>query len=389
MLFFNETPVGKVLNCFSKDQDCADELLADTIHITTVYFFVLATTVILVCVTLPYYTIVAVVLVVSFVIIYFIYAPAASVMKDAAGVGNARLFAHLNEALSGLLVIRAFEAEPRYKSDNLHHIDLSHRASFNLEQLQLWLSFRLDFISSIFVFVTAFFAVLFRTTVDASSIGLAISNSFQQLVFYSWVVRGLAEINSYIACMERLSLYANYTPEESAAHIPETCPKESWPQNGSVEIKDLFLRYSPKLPPVLKNVSVSINGGEKVGVVGRTGSGKTTLLMTLFRLNEPDAGSISIDGVDVLKMGLADLRSKIAIIPQEPVLFKGTIRSNLDPFGLHSDEELWEAVECAHLKKELEAMPHKLDTPVVENGSNFSLGEKQLFCLAVRYQSLY
>jgi len=382
MLFFNDTPVGRVLNSFSKDQDCADEGLADTIHTTLIYLMILLTSIIIVCTSLPYYTIVLAVLVVSFFVMYFLYSAPAQYLKDQSGLTNAEIFAHLNESLTGLAVIRAFEREGQFKKQTVQKIDSNHKIVFNGEMLQLWLSFRLDFISSILVFVTAIFAVAARGSVDASSFGLAISNSFQQLVFFTWVVRGFAEINGQIACMERINFYAKKTETEAPAHIKKTEPPSDWPTHGVVEITDLVLRYSPKLPPVLKGVSLKINGGEKIGVVGRTGSGKTTLLMTLFRLIEPDSGKIVIDGIDIGPMGLTDLRRKIAIIPQEPVLFRGTLRSNLDPFGQYSDKELWNAIECANLKTEIDAMPLKLETPVLEGGSNYSLGQKQLFCLA-------
>jgi len=382
MFFFNETPVGKILNCFSKDQDCADEGLADTIHVTLIYLMILLTSVIIVCTVLPYYTVVLALLISSFFIMYFLYSSTAQYLKDLSGSTNASLFSHLNESLTGLAVIRAFEKEKAFENRTIERIDANHKAVFNGEMLQLWLSFRLDFVSSILVFITAIFAVVERTSISPSAFGLAISNSFQQLVFFTWVVRGFAEINSQISCIERINLYARKTPVEAAAHIKETEPPLEWPVHGSVEITDLVLRYSPKLEPVLKGISVKIMGGEKIGVVGRTGSGKTTLLMSIFRLTEPDSGKIVIDGLDICKMGLTDLRKRIAIIPQEPVLFKGTIRSNLDPFNQYSDKELWNAIDCANLKEDIEAMPMKLETPVLENGSNYSLGQKQLFCLA-------
>jgi ABC-type multidrug transport system fused ATPase/permease subunit len=382
MLFFNEIPVGRILNCFSKDQDCADVGLADTIHVTLIYLMILLTTVIIICTVLPYYTIVLVLLFLSFFVMYFLYSSTAQYLKELSGTTNSNLFSHLNESLTGLPVIRAFEKEKIFVKSTSEKIDANHMAIFNAEMLQLWLSFRLDFVSSILVFITAMFAVIERSSVSPSSFGLAISNSFQQLVFFTWVVRGFADINSQISCIERISYYARNTSSEAPAHIKETEPPPEWPSKGSIEINDLVLRYKPTLEPALRSLSLKINGGEKIGVVGRTGSGKTTLLMSLFRLIEPDSGTIVIDGLDISKMGLNDLRKRLAIIPQEPVLFKGTIRSNLDPFDQYSDKELWEAIKYCDLKDDIESMPMKLETPVFENGSNYSLGQKQLFCLA-------
>jgi ABC-type multidrug transport system fused ATPase/permease subunit len=382
MLFFNNTPVGQVLNCFSKDQDCADESLPDVIHMTMIYLMILLTTVIIVCISLPYYTIVIAVLAISFIIMYLLYAPAAAKLKEESGVTNASIFAHLNESLSGVMVLRAFSQERRFTALNADKIDSAHRVMFNNDQLNLWLSFRLDFVSAVLVFATAIFAVVQRGSLDAATFGVAISNSFQQLVFYTWVVRGMAEINQQIACMQRMDSYV-HVEQEAPAHIAEHTPSDEWPTKGVVELENLALRYAPNLPLALNHITISINSGEKVGVVGRTGSGKTTLLMSLFRLIEPEVGSkIRIDGIDVMQMGLADLRSRVAIIPQEPVMFKGTIRSNLDPFDKYNDEELWEALECANLKDSVKSSDLQLETIVLENGSNFSLGQKQLFCLA-------
>jgi ABC-type multidrug transport system fused ATPase/permease subunit len=382
MLFFNITPVGSVLNCFSKDQDCADESLPDVIHMTLIYLMILLTTVIIVCISLPYYTIVIAALAISFFIMYLLYAPAAAKLKSDSGTTNAKVFAHLNESLSGLLVLRAFSAEKRFAEISNGLVNDAHRMMFNNDQLNLWLSFRLDFVSAILVFATAIFAVVQRGTVDAATFGVAISNSFQQLVFYTWVVRGMAEINQQIASMQRMDYYV-HVDQEAPAHIPDQTPPENWPTRGQVELENLALRYAPELPLALNHVSISIKAGEKVGVVGRTGSGKTTLLMSLFRLIEPEPGSkIRIDGVDVMEIGLSDLRSSVAIIPQEPVMFKGTIRTNLDPFNKYNDDELWEALECANLKESVKTSDQQLETAVLENGSNFSLGQKQLFCLA-------
>jgi len=382
MLFFNDTPVGTILNSFSKDQDTADESLPDVIHMTMIYLMILITTVVIVCVSLPYYTIIIAVLLVSFVIMYLMYTPAAARLKDDGGVKNSHIFAHLNESLSGVVVLRAFRCEDMFSRMSNDKINAAHRAMFCNDQLNLWLSFRLDFVSAVLVFATAIFAVVQKGTVDAATFGVAISNSFQQLVFYTWVVRGFAEINQQIACMQRMDRFVHVN-QEADDIIMEKRPSDSWPTNGHVEIENLSLRYAPQLPLALKQLTITVQAGEKIGVVGRTGSGKTTLLMSLFRLIEPEPGSkIRIDGVDVMDMGLADLRSRVAIIPQEPVMFKGTVRTNLDPFNKYAEDDMWDALDCANLKQEVEAYDLKLEAVVLENGSNFSLGQKQLFCLA-------
>lgn len=180
--------------------------------------------------------------------------------------------------------------------------------------------------------------------------------------------------------VERLMSYTKNLEQEAPGVIDDNRPPAEWPSKPAIEYKKVELRYSPDLPPALKKVSFKIKAQEKIGIVGRTGAGKSTLAISLFRILEPSNGQIFVDGVDVLKIGLDDLRSKLAIIPQDPVLFKNTIRYNLDPFGLHDDAKLWDTLGKVFLKDVISNMPDKLDTKVQENGSNFSAGQRQLIC---------
>jgi len=186
-----------------------------------------------------------------------------------------------------------------------------------------------------------------------------------------------ARLNS----VERIKEY-DLLPQEAPEVIEEYRPPKNWPEKGEISFKNVSLRYSPQGENVLNDITVDINGEEKVGIVGRTGAGKSTMLQALFRLVELSSGSIEIDGVDISKIGLRDLRSKISIIPQEPVLFLGTIRYNLDPFNDHSDLEIWEALKMVNLSFVMENLTGQLDAVVEENGSNFSVGQRQLICMA-------
>lgn len=186
-----------------------------------------------------------------------------------------------------------------------------------------------------------------------------------------------ARLNS----VERIKEY-DLLPQEAPEIIEENRPPKNWPERGDITFKNVSLKYSPQGEKVLNNVTVDIAGEEKVGIVGRTGAGKSTMLQALFRLVELDSGSIEIDGIDISMIGLRDLRSKISIIPQEPVLFLGTVRYNLDPFNEHSDVELWEALKMVNLSTVIEGLTGQLDATVEENGSNFSVGQRQLICMA-------
>lgn len=234
------------------------------------------------------------------------------------------------------------------------------------------------------IYSTALFLVIHRHTIhQAPSVaGLALSNALQMLVFLQWTVRQMGEVQAQISTVGQLDFYGRKIEPEAPAERPDARPDPAWPQEGRIDFENLVLRYRKDTPPVLKDVSFTINPKEKVGIVGRTGSGKSTLLVGLLRIVEASEGTIRIDGVDISTLGLKDLRTKVGIIPQEPVLFVGTIRSNLDPFGQYEDNAIWRALDAVHLGDKVKEMPLKLDSPVIEHGKNFSLGQRQLICIA-------
>jgi len=233
------------------------------------------------------------------------------------------------------------------------------------------------------VYLSTVLVVLYRSNSDmAPNAGLALSNALQMLVFLQWTVRMLGDVQAQIASVGQLVYYGSQLPAEAPAEVPDKKPDPSWPAQGRIVFDGVFLKYQKFGVAVLKNVSFSIEANEKIGIVGRTGSGKSTLLIALLRIVEICNGKITIDGIDISEIGLKDLRTKIAIIPQEPVLFVGTIRSNLDPFNKSTDEEIWKALKSVHLADKISDMPLKLDSAVIEHGKNFSLGQRQLFCIA-------
>lgn len=195
------------------------------------------------------------------------------------------------------------------------------------------------------------------------------------------MVRQSCEIETNIVSVERIKEYCEID-QEAPAHILETCPHSSWPNEGKITFKDYSTRYRPDLPLVVHNLSFSIKAGEKVGIVGRTGAGKSSITLALFRIIEASGGSIEIDGVDISTIGLFNLRNSLSIIPQDPVLFNGDIRENLDPFATVSDDELWSALERVNLKPYIATLTGGLSSAVLQNGENFSVGQRQLICLA-------
>ena len=225
------------------------------------------------------------------------------------------------------------------------------------------------------------FAAFFAPSEQESLVGLSISYSLAITGMLNWCVRQLGEAESNVISSERLAEYAHNLPSETKQGQH---PPKAWPTSGRIQFREVTLRYAPLLPPALYQVTLDIMPGERIGVVGRTGAGKTSLLSALFRLVDDSLveGSILIDGIDIRTLALTGLRSRLSIIPQDPLIFTGTVRSNLDPFNRHPDHTLWSALEHAYLKDAIRALPDGLDTSTTAYGDILSVGQKQLLCLA-------
>ena len=250
---------------------------------------------------------------------------------------------------------------------------------------QRWLSVRLDAIGNLLVFTTGILVVTARFAVDPSIAGLVLSYILSIVMMIQFTVRQLAEVENNMNATERIHYYGTHLEEEAPLRLGNV--PDSWPERGEIVFDDVRMRYRDGLPLVLQGLSMHVRAGERIGVVGRTGAGKSSIMTTLFRLVELSGGTITIDGVDISKVGLHDLRSRVAIIPQDPTLFRGTIRSNIDPFGEHTDLELWSALRQADLVGADVSMDDRtgrihLDGVVEEEGLNFSLGQRQLMALA-------
>lgn len=276
-------------------------------------------------------------------------------------------------------MIRAYQKENEFIKGNLVKVD--HNLKFQYANLMCnrWLGIRLESFANLIVFSVAIYAVLSKNSDDSSAadIGLALSYSMSVTQILNFLIRSTAELEVNLVAVERIEEYCNLPAEDSWVKRGT-----DWMKKGYTTMVDYALRYRDGLPLVLKGLDCKISAGEKVGIVGRTGAGKSSLTVGLFRLVECARGKIEIDGIDLSKLGLHDLRKRLTIIPQEPVLFSGTLRENLDPFNDASDEEIWEALKLAHLKNSVSGFEKKLEHEVNENGSNLSVGERQLVCLA-------
>jgi ABC-type multidrug transport system fused ATPase/permease subunit len=380
--FYDTTPLGRIINRFSKDVDAVDFTLANSFRMFMVTLLGIFSTFILISVIFPIYLAPLAPLLVFYWYFQAYYRSTSRELKRLDSIARSPLYAHFSESLTGLSTLRAYRVQDRFIDLNQKHQDASNRAFYLTLIIQRWLAIRLDVIANLLTFFVMLFAVIFRNTVDPGLVGLVISYSLQVSGSLNWTVRQAAEVETNMNSVERLDHYAKHIDQEPPAEIPSRKPPPTWPSSGSITFTDVELAYRPGLPRVLHGISFHINGGEKIGIVGRTGSGKSTIMMALFRIVELSGGNIHVDDVDIGSIGLADLRGRIAIIPQDPTLFNGTFRSNLDPFGTHTDQELWESLESADLKQYVSEQASGLDAEVYEGGENLSAGQRQLLCLA-------
>uniref|UniRef100_A0A4W4HDE0 ABC transporter domain-containing protein n=1 Tax=Electrophorus electricus TaxID=8005 RepID=A0A4W4HDE0_ELEEL len=242
--------------------------------------------------------------------------------------------------------------------------------------LMSWLAVNLEFLGNGIVLSAAVLSVMGKDTLSPGIVGLAVSHSLQVTGILSWIVRSWTDVENNIVSVERVKEYAD-TPKEAEWALEDSSLSPSWPQAGTIEFRDYGLQYRKGLELALKGISLHVHEREKIGIVGRTGAGKSSLALGIFRILEAAKGEIYIDGINIAELGLHDLRSRITIIPQDPVLFSGSLRMNLDPFDAYSDEEVWKALELAHLKNFVSGLPDKLNYDPAQ-----PLGQRQLVCLA-------
>lgn len=303
-------------------------------------------------------------------------------LRNEDALSKSCIFSHLTASLEGLFSIRAFQAENRFTEIFKKKVDENHTYQFALMEVKCWMAFYLDILTSLLIYFTVVTVTLLKSHYKPSTSGLVLSNILQLLVFLQWTQRMFAEVRDKMSSVKQVTYYGNAVNQEPAPIIENSRPPKNWPHQGRIQFCDIVLKYQEFGIAVLKGVTINIKPREKIGIVGRTGSGKSTLLISLLRIVESAEGKILIDDIDVSKIGLKDLREKITIIPQEPVLFVGTIRENIDLFGKSTDQEIWNALDSVNLGDSIRKMDKKLDAAVIENGKNFSVGERQLFCMA-------
>ncbi|XP_055398768.1 ATP-binding cassette sub-family C member 4-like [Bubalus kerabau] len=380
VLFFNRNPIGRILNRFSKDIGHMDDLLPQIFQdFIQMFLLVIGVMGVMVAVT-PWVAVLVIPFGIIFFAIQWYFLRSSRDVKRLESAAQSPVFSHLASSLRGLGTIRAYKAKHKFQKLFDTYQDLHSEACFLLLTMSQQLAVYLDVICAIFVAIVSFAALILADTLNPGEAGLVLSLIITFTGMFQWCIKQSAEVENMMISVERGIEYTDL--EKEAPWELEYRPPPSWPHEGRIYIIYVNFKYSLDGPLVLKNLDTLIDPREKRGIVGRTGAGKSSLITALFRLSELEEPDIWIDGIWTTNIGLHDLRKKMSVAPQEPVLFTGTMRNNLDPFNEHTDEELWNALEEVQLKDIFEYLPGKMNTELAESGLNLSVGQKQLVCLA-------
>uniref|UniRef100_A0A3B5M4E0 ABC-type glutathione-S-conjugate transporter n=1 Tax=Xiphophorus couchianus TaxID=32473 RepID=A0A3B5M4E0_9TELE len=381
MSFFESTPSGNLLNRFAKEIDAIDCMVPEGLKMMLSYVFKLLEVCIIVLMATPFTAVIILPLAFLYAFVQSFYVATSCQLRRLEAVSRSPIYTHFNETVQGASVIRAFGEQPRFILQANERVDFNQTSYFPRFVATRWLAVNMEFVGNVVVLAAAILSVMGRSTLSPGIVGLAVSHSLQVTGILSWIVRSWTDVENNIVSVERVNEYDD-TPKEASWSTEGSSLPVAWPQSGTIELQDYGLQYRKGLELALKDITLHINPKEKVGIVGRTGAGKSSLALGIFRILEAAKGKIFIDGVNIADIGLHDLRSRITIIPQDPVLFSGSLRMNLDPFDTYTDEEIWSSLELAHLKTFVSNLPDKLNYECSEGGENLSLGQRQLVCLA-------
>ena len=381
MSFFDTTPLGRIVNRFAKDVDVCDALLPSNMRAWLSTFASFMGTMISIITVLPLIIVLFVPAAIIFFLIQKLYVTSSRQLKRLESVSRSPIYSHFGETLSGAPTIRAFGRKHNFINQSNAKVDYNSMCYYPSLIANRWLAVRLETIGNLITFGSAVFCILSKGSISQGDVGFVISYSLSITQILNWLVRMTADVETNIVGVERIMEYSEL-PQEAPWMDPSNRTKDTWPASGDIELNNLGIRYREGLDLVIHEVSCSIKGGQKIGIVGRTGAGKSSLTVALFRIVEAAIGKIIIDGVDISKIGLHDLRKQLTIIPQDPVLFSGSLRMNLDPFNKYSDNDIWRALQLSNLHDFVKGLEEGLNFEVSEGGENLSVGQRQLVCLA-------
>ncbi|KAI9506364.1 P-loop containing nucleoside triphosphate hydrolase protein, partial [Coemansia spiralis] len=382
--FFDTTPIGRIINRFSSDLQVINRGAINTLISWFAKVASLITVFVVISSVIPMFISVAVVIMIVYAGVGYYYLSTLRELKRLQANSAAPVISLFSEMVNGISTIRAFNAKRYYIQETLNRVCAKNRLNYTMEASKQWFAVRMSIIGSTVSFTCILFIILNIGWMDAGLAGFVLSYATSFSNQTSWVIRGYGTNELNMNSVERVMQYMKIEQEAALESEPEHKPPALWPTKGDMQVKNLVAEYTPGVP-VLHDISFSVKHGEKIGVVGRTGAGKSTLSLALLRFVEASGGRIVLDGIDISKIGLEDLRRNVTIIPQDPVLFNGTIRFNLDPFNEYPDEIVWDALRRTHLPLAVERMSgifSSLDAEIKENGQSLSLGQRQLVALA-------
>ncbi|KAG0255528.1 hypothetical protein DFQ27_006214 [Actinomortierella ambigua] len=381
MAFFDTTSSGKVINRFSHDINQID--LRIPMDMLNMFFIVMANVMqfaFFIAAT-PYFLILMVPLFGCYFFLSSYFLISSRELKRLDSAARSPMYSHFNETLSGLATIRAYKDSDRFSTQASNMLDQSQQVFYLTNSTTRWLQMMLELLSNVVVTFISIMAVVQRSSASAGIFAIVLSQITSFTILVRRFMTTYCQLETNVVSVERLKEYSSLPPE-GRDEIPDSKTDESWPQQGGIKFHNYSTRYREGLDCVLKNIDLSIHPGERIGIVGRTGAGKSSITMALFRIIEAVEGNISIDGIDISTLGLTELRSRLAIIPQDPFLFGSTIRCNLDPFEKYQDADIWAALESASLKTYVSSLPEGIHTVIKNGGESMSLGQRQLMSLA-------
>uniref|UniRef100_A0A7N6AXS8 ATP-binding cassette, sub-family C (CFTR/MRP), member 8 n=1 Tax=Anabas testudineus TaxID=64144 RepID=A0A7N6AXS8_ANATE len=387
MRLFETTPLGNILNRFSTDTNTIDQHIPSTLECLMRSTLLCVSALGVISYVTPVFLIALLPLAITCYFIQKYFRVASRDLQQLEDSTQLPLLSHFSETVEGLTTIRALRYEPRFRQRLLQFTDANNIASLFLTAANRWLEVRMEYIGACVVLVAAVASITnsLYNQLSTGLVGLGLTYALMVSNYMNWMVRNLADMEVQLGSVKRINGLLKTEPENYEGLLSECAVSQvpdGWPRQGEIKIQNLSVRYDASLKPVLKNVNAHISPGEKVGICGRTGSGKSSFSLAFFRMVDMFEGRIVIDNIDIAKLPLQTLRSRLSIILQDPFLFSGTIRFNLDPEMKATDEMLWEALEIAQLKPVVKSLPGGLDAMVTEGGENFSQGQRQLFCLA-------
>jgi len=378
MSFFDTNPIGRILNRFSSDIDTVDQTIPFQMDDLMNCVLEVAAILVIISYTTPWFILVLIPLSIIYVFLQKLYIASSRQIKRLDMISKSPIFSHFTESVTGASSIRAFQETDRFIHESEKLVTSNNQCLYLSLVSNRWLGIRLENLGNFVILAAGLMAVIERESLSPGLAGLSISYSLMVTETLNWLVRMICALETNCVSLERIFEYEERKEEANWESERDSHVAENWPARGKVDINDLTVSYREGLPPVLKSIKVNINAGEKIGVCGRTGAGKSSLGLVLFRVMEAEEGSVVIDGENIAQLGLQRLRSRLTIIPQDPVLFSSSLRFNLDPANIYSDNEIKRCLQLAGLSTQAE----DLDSQVQERGENFSVGQRQLICLA-------